>query len=203
MRSIVGALVVAAAASSWGAGAGAQDNPAAWSQTAARGMLQICLEDQPDAARVGEHAEIWGWPPFKGYLEHPDGYRRQAGGESRRDFSAGDQTAFVEATVQSGVVTSAAPADVRYFHCNIDSDRAINADLESYLAELFGAPALRDGTSVVWLDGAAKGSAATEDAALKAVSAGAPGSAATLIVLQHANGHDEAKLTILRQGPSD
>ena len=37
-------------------------------------------------AKVAEHGEVWGWPRFMGYLEHPDGYKRQAGGESRRSL---------------------------------------------------------------------------------------------------------------------
>ena len=203
MRILAAGLAIGLAASSWTGVARAQDDPVTWSQGAARGILQVCIEDGPDAARVAEHAEVWGWPPFKGYLEHPEGFRRQAGGESRRDFQSGEQTAFVEATVQSGVVTAAAPADVTYFRCNIDSDRSIGADLETFLTGLYGPPVVRDSASEIWLGGAAKGSDPTEAAVLKAISAAAPGSSAAIVELGPANGHDEAKLTIFRNGPAD
>ncbi len=82
----------------------------AWSKTTARGLFELCRADAPDAAAVAEHGEVWGWPRFMGYLEHPDGYKREAGGESRMTHQDGDLSAYVEATIQSGVVTAAKPA---------------------------------------------------------------------------------------------
>src|SRR5580704_5245272 len=101
----------------------------AWSKTTARGLFELCRADAPDAAAVGEHGEVWGWPRFMGYLEHPDGYKREAGGESRLTHQDGDLSAYVEATVQSGVVLTAKPDPVRYFRCNMASDQAVGADL--------------------------------------------------------------------------
>ncbi len=97
----------------------------AWSKTTARGLFELCRADAPDAAAVGEHGEVWGWPRFMGYLEHPDGYKREAGGESRLTHQDGDLSAYVEATVQSGIVTEAKPDPVRYFRCNMASDQSV------------------------------------------------------------------------------
>ena len=179
------------------------DDPLAWSQTAARGILEICNQDGPDAARVAEHAEVWGWPPFKGYLEHPDGFQRVAGGESRRDFAAADKTAFVEATLQSGVVTSAAPAVVRYFRCNIASDQPVDADLASYFTSLLGPPSRHGPDGTFWAAGAAAKADPTEDAALKAVAAAGPGAVGSLVELVSENGHDEARLIEFLAGPGN
>ncbi|HVN00784.1 MAG TPA: hypothetical protein VMT68_11295 [Caulobacteraceae bacterium] len=195
------ALVLAVAAA---AGAAQADAPALLSdsQTAARGLFDLCREDAPDAARVAEHGEVWGWPRFMGYLEHPDGYRRLAGGESRRAFQDGDQRAFVEATVQSGIVDSAAPVDVRYFRCNAASDQPVNGDLEAYFTAHYGAPSTKTDAITVWLDGAAKGADPGDDAAaLKAVAAASPGAEGTRIELTREHGLDRAKLTLFLNGP--
>jgi hypothetical protein len=185
----------------FGGAAMAQDDPLAWSQTTARGLLEICQQDRPDAARVAEHAEVWGWPPFKGYVEHPEGFVREAGGESRRDFQAGDKTAFVEATVQSGVVASARPAQVRYFRCDIDSDQSIDKGLVGYFTGLYGPPSTRpDGVSV-WLSGAAKGGAAGEQGALDAVKAAAAPAQGAIVELEREDGRDEVKITDFLSGP--
>jgi len=182
----------------------ADDDPLLdWSQTATRGLFDLCRQDAPDAAVVAEHGEVWGWPHFMGYLEHPDGYRREAGGESRRTFDDGGRQTFVEATVQSGVVTSAAPAQVRYFRCNAASDQPVDAGLEAYFTEQYGPPAAKTGQSTIWLAGAAKGGDANdEDAALKAVTAAGAGAEATRVELSHEHGLDEAKLTLFRNAPA-
>ncbi|HEY2707380.1 MAG TPA: hypothetical protein VGI95_04945 [Caulobacteraceae bacterium] len=173
-----------------------------WSQTAARGLFQLCRQDAPDAARVGEHGEIWGWPRFMGYLEHPDGYKRQAGGSSRRTFQDGDASTYVEATVQSGLVTSAAPAEVHYFRCNAASDQPINADLETYFTDKYGPPAAKTDQATVWLAGAAKGAdPGDDDAALAAVKSAAAGAEATRVELTHDHGLDRAKLVLFHNGP--
>src|SRR5665213_2442207 len=112
---LAGVLAACLASSAFGQEASLQD----WSQTAARGAFELCRADAPDAARVAEHGEVWGWPPFVGFQEHPEGYRREAGDDSRRTYEHGDGQAYVDATVQSGSVTSAAPANVLYFRCNV------------------------------------------------------------------------------------
>ena len=109
---------------------------------------------------MAEHGEIWGWPRFMGYLEHPEGYKRAAGGESRRTFEDDGKSTYVEATIQSGSVTSAAPADVRYFRCNAASDQPVNNALEAYFTDQYGPPASKAPDDTVWLAGAAKGGAA-------------------------------------------
>ena len=183
--------------------AAADDDPLlAWNKTAARGLFDLCRQDAPDAAMVAEHGEIWGWPHFMGYLEHPEGYKREAGGESRRTFEYGGKDTYVEATVQSGVVTSAAPAGVRYFRCNAASDQPVESDLEAYFTEQYGPPAAKTPQSTVWLAGAAKGGDATDDdAALKAVVAAGAGAEATRIELTHDHDLDRAKLTLFRNTP--
>jgi len=182
----------------------ADDDPLlAWSKTAARGLFDLCRQDAPDAAVVAEHGEVWGWPRFMGYLEHPEGYKREAGGESRRTFDYGGKDTFVEATIQSGVVTAAAPADVRYFRCNAASDQPVGDDLEAYFTELYGPPAAKSDQATVWLAGAAKGGdAADGDAALKAAAGGGAGAEATRIELTRAHGLDRAKLTLFRNVPA-
>ena len=182
----------------------ADDDPLlTWSQTATRGLFDLCRQDAPDAAVVAEHGQIWGWPRFMGYLEHPDGYKRAAGGESRRTFDAGGKSTYVEATIQSGSVTSAAPADVRYFRCNAASDQPVNSALEAYFTEQYGPPASKTDDATVWLAGAAKGaSVADDDAALKAVVAGGAGAEATRIELTRQRGIDRAKLTQFRISPA-
>jgi hypothetical protein len=178
----------------------ADDDPLlAWSKTAERGLFDLCRQDAPDAAVVAEHGEVWGWPRFMGYLEHPEGYKREAGGESRRTFEYGGKATFVEATIQSGVVTAAAPADVRYFRCNAASDQPVDADLEAYFTELYGPPAAKSEQATVWLAGAAKGGdAGDDDAALKAVAAAGAGADGTRIELTREHGLDRAKLTLFR-----
>jgi hypothetical protein len=152
---------------------------------------------------VAEHGEIWGWPRFMGYLEHPEGYRREAGGESRRTFEYGGKDTYVEATIQSGVVTSAAPAEVRYFRCNAASDQPVDADLEAYFTELYGPPAAKSDQATVWLAGAAKGGDAGDaDAALKAAAAGGAGAEATRVELTREHGLDRAKLIQFRNVPA-
>jgi hypothetical protein len=176
-----------------------EENLLVWSQVAARGLFDLCREDAPDAAAVAEHGEIWGWPPFKGYLEHPQGYKREAGGESRRTLQKGDASAFVEATIQSGTVTSAQPANIRYFRCNVAADQAVGSDLEAYFDARYGTPAAKSDAAVVWLSGAASGAAADGDeAALKAVTAAGPGAEGVRVELTHERGLDRAKLTLFR-----
>jgi hypothetical protein len=178
------------------------DDVLAWSQSAARGLYELCRADAPDAAKVAEHGEVWGWPPFMGYLEHPAGYRREAGGESRRTFQDGDLGAYVEATIQSGEVTSAAPAQVQYFRCNMASDQPVDADLTRYFTERYGAPASRTDASTVWLGGVARAAgAADDDAALKAVIAAGAGAEGLRIELTRDHGLDRAKFTLFRAAP--
>ncbi len=194
-------FIAAAALTAVPALAADEDPLLAWSKTAARGLYDLCLQDAPDAAVVAEHGEIWGWPRFMGYLEHPEGYKREAGGESRRTFDYGGKSTFVEATIQSGVVTAAAPADVRYFRCNAASDQPVDADLEAYFTDRYGPPAAKTDQATVWLVGAAKGGdASDEDAALKAVAAG--GAEATRVELTREHGLDRAKLTLYRKVPA-
>jgi hypothetical protein len=182
----------------------ADDDPLlAWSKTAARGLFDLCRQDAPDAAVVAEHGEIWGWPHFMGYLEHPEGYKREAGGESRRTFSYGAKDTFVEATIQSGLVTAAAPAEVRYFRCNAASDQPVDGDLEAYFTEQYGPPAAKNDQATIWLAGAAKGGdTGDDDAALKAVLAAGAGAEATRIELTREHGLDRAKLTLFRSAPA-
>jgi hypothetical protein len=195
--SLVAALAAAPALA-------ADDDPLlAWSKTAARGLFDLCLQDAPDAAVVAEHGEVWGWPRFMGYLEHPEGYHREAGGESRRTFEDGGKTTFVEATIQSGTVTSADPAAVRYFRCNAAADQPVDADLEAYFTERYGQPSAKSEQATVWLAGAAKGGDAGDvDAALKAVAAAGVGAEATRIELTREHGLDRAKLTLFRNAPA-
>jgi hypothetical protein len=197
-------VVLLAAAATAAPALAADDDPLlAWSKTAARGLFDLCLQDAPDAAVVAEHGEVWGWPRFMGYLEHPEGYKREAGGESRRTFDDGGKSTFVEATIQSGLVTSAAPASVRYFRCNAASDQPVDADLEAYFTERYGQPAAKSEQATVWLAGAAKGAdAGDDDAALKAVSAAGAGAEATRIELTREHGLDRAKLTLFRNAPA-
>ncbi|MGH6958783.1 MAG: hypothetical protein ACREEW_19130 [Caulobacteraceae bacterium] len=166
------------------------------STAAARGLFELCRADAPDAGRVAEQGEIWGWPRFMGYPQHPEGYQREAGGESRRDFASGDKTAFVEATVQSGEVTAAAPAHVDYFRCNAASDQPIEAALAAYFTAAYGQPALKTDAETVWLSGAAReGGTDSDDAALKALEAKGPGAQALRIELVRRHGIVQAKLT--------
>ncbi len=182
-------------------------SPLEWSQAAARGLYNLCREDAPDAAAVAGNGEVWGWPPFASYSEHPEGYRRLAGGESRRTYEQAGETAYVEATVQSGVVTSAAPANVRYFRCNVASDQAIDSDLRDYFTGIYGPPTSDNAEGVVWLTKAAKTPGATGegpdaiDNALHAVVAAGVGAEGMRIELAHANGADSAKLTLFVNAP--
>jgi hypothetical protein len=179
-----------------------QDDVLAWSQTAARGLYELCRADAPDAAQVAEHGEVWGWPPFMGYLEHPDGYRREAGGESRRTFQDHDLSAYVEATIQSGEVTAAAPAQIQYFRCNMASDQPVDADLVAYFTERYGPPASKTDAATVWLGGAAKSAdAVDDDAALKAVIDAGAGAEGLRIELTRDHGLDRAKFILFRNAP--
>ena len=174
----------------------------AWSKTTARGLFELCRADAPDAAAVAEHGEVWGWPRFMGYLEHPDGYKREAGGESRLTHQDHDLSAYVEATIQSGVVTTAKPDPVRYFRCNMASDHEVGADLAAYFTDLYGAPAVKTDAGTVWLDGAAKGASPdSDDAALKAVEAGGADAKGLRIELTRERGLDRAKLTMVEKSP--
>ena len=203
LRNVIAALGVAAVCAVAAAPACADEaETLAWSQTTARGLFKLCLADAPDAAAVAEHGEVWGWPRFMGYLEHPDGYKREAGGESRLTRQDGDLTAYVEATVQSGVVTAAKPDPVRYFRCNMASDQKVGADLAAYFTDLYGAPASKTDAATVWLDGAAKGAAPDgDDDALKAVEAGGADARGLRIELTRENGLDRAKLTLFEKAP--
>jgi hypothetical protein len=203
-RHALFAVVCLAAASAAPVFAAGDDDPLlAWSKTAARGLFDLCLQDAPDAAVVAEHGEVWGWPRFMGYLEHPEGYKREAGGESRRTFDYGGKTTLVEATIQSGVVISATPAVVRYFRCNAASDQPVDADLDAYFTERYGPPAAKTEQATIWLTGAAKGGDVGDgDAALKAVATAGPGAEATRIELTREHGLDRAKLTLFRNVPA-
>jgi hypothetical protein len=199
---LVGFAALALIASASGAWA-QQDDPAAWSRTAARGAFDLCRADAPDAAAVVEHGEVWGWPRFTPYLEHPLGYKRLAGGESRRTFQAGGKSALVELTVQNGVVTSAAPANIAYFRCNLAADQAVGADLTAYFTGLYGAPSTVDGLTV-WISGEptpAPAAAASEDAALSAAQGAAVGARIIRVELSRERGLDRAKLTIFQKTP--
>jgi hypothetical protein len=174
----------------------------AWGETTARGLFQLCRADAPDAAAVAEHGEVWGWPRFMGYLEHPDGYKREAGGESRLTHQDHDLSAYVEATVQSGVVTTAKPDPVRYFRCNMASDQQVAADLAAYFTDLYGPPVSKTDAGTVWLGGAAKGAAPdSDDAALKAVEAAGADASGLRIELTRERGLDRAKLTLFQKAP--
>jgi hypothetical protein len=173
-----------------------------WSKTTARGLFELCRADAPDAAAVAEHGEVWGWPRFMGYLEHPDGYKREAGGESRLTHQDHDLSAYVEATIQSGVVTSSKPDPVRYFRCNMASDHEIGTDLAAYFTDLYGAPAAKTDAGTVWLSGAAQGASPdSDDAALKAVEAAGPDAKGMRIELTRERGLDRAKLTLFEKAP--
>jgi hypothetical protein len=187
-----------------GAAAGAQDDDLhGWALKAARGAFDLCRADSPDAGEVAEHGEVWGWPRFVPYLEHPDGYRRDAGGESRQTDTVGDQTASVELGVQSGRVTSAAPANIRYFRCNVAADQPIEPDLAAYFSDIYGPPLLQSDQASVWLIG--KGGAqvtaedaASDDLALKPALAAGVGASVLRIELSRQRGLDRAKLTLFR-----
>jgi hypothetical protein len=174
-----------------------------WSLTAARGVIDLCRADAPDAAAVAEHGEVWGWPSFVPYLERPEGYKREAGGQSRRAFTLGDTTTTVEVTVQSGEVTSAAPANIHYFRCDVAADQPIGAGLEARLTELYGPPTSKSDQATVWLSGATAGDAAqSDDATLAAVTAAGVGADGWRIELSHAQGSDRVKLTEFRNSPA-
>jgi hypothetical protein len=179
-----------------------QYDPVAWSIEAARGAFDLCRSDAPDAERVAEHGEVWGWPRFVGYLDHPKGYQREAGGESRREFTYGDKTAFVQLGVQSGQVVSAAPAVIRYFRCNVAVDQAVDSSLESYFTGLYGPPISKTDDATVWLTGEAGAAvgpdqAVSDDAVVKALVTAPPGAKVTRVELSRELGLDRAKLTIL------
>ena len=198
MRRVTILLAMAATVAGAPLAASAQDDPVAWSAQAAQGAFELCRSDAPDAARVAEHGEAWGWPTFTPYLEHPVGFKREAGGETRRSTTVGDKSAFVELTVQSGEVTSAAPALVSYFRCNVASNQPVNGELERYFTGRYGAPAAKNGDTVVWLVGpAAAGADASggDDAAIKPVAAGQAGASVTRIELSRERGLDRAKLS--------
>ena len=173
--------------------------PVDWAKAAARGVLDLCRQDAPDAGAVADHGEVWGWPAFIPYTEHPEGYEREAGGQSRRSYSLGDTTAEVEVTVQSGEVSAAAPAKVRYFRCNVAANQPIASDLEAYFTDAYGAPASKTGNDVVWLSGAAAGhDAGGDDAALAATVAAGSGADGVRVELSHELDRDMAKITEFR-----
>ncbi len=179
-----------------------QYDPVVWSIQAAKGAFDLCRSDAPDAERVAEHGEVWGWPRFVGYLDHPKGYQREAGGESRRDFTSGDKTAFVQLGVQSGQVVSAAPATIRYFRCNVAADQAVDGDLTAYFTDLYGPPVSKTDDATVWLSGEGGATvgpdqAGGDDAVVKALTDAAPGAKITRVELSRELGLDRAKLTIL------
>jgi len=144
---------------------------------------------------------VWGWPEFVPYLEHPVGYERTAGGESRRTLTVGDQTSYVELTVQSGEVKSAAPAQVRYFRCEVAANQPVNQTLAAYFTARYGRPSVVTGRSTVWLAGATPvaGAAASDDAALAPVIAGPVGAKVTRVELSHERGLDRAKLSFFEK----
>jgi hypothetical protein len=201
-------LIFAAALSlAAGAACAQAPSPLDWSQTAARGLYDLCREDAPDAALVAGHGEVWGWPPFGGYTEHPEGYKREAGGESRRTYVAAGETAYVEATIQSGVVTSVAPANLHYFRCNLASDHPVDTTLRDYFTNLYGKPVSDTADATVWLTGAAATPGATgqgwdaENDALHAVTAAGAGKDGMRIELSHDNGLDRAKMILFVNAP--
>ena len=205
LSTLIPALVAAAglAAPAW-----AQDSdPLAWSTQAARGAFDLCRSDAPDAGTVAEHGEIWGWPRFTGYLQHPKGYEREAGGESRRSFTAGTKSAFVELGVQSGLVASAEPAHIHYFRCDLAADQLVDADLAAYFTGLYGPPISKTGGATVWLKAEAGAAvtaddAASDDTAIKPVISAAVGAKVTRVELTHELGLDRAKLTIFENTPA-
>ncbi|MFI4975898.1 MAG: hypothetical protein ACHP84_15260 [Caulobacterales bacterium] len=182
--------------------AGAQDDPGAWTTAAARGAFDLCREDAPDAARVAEHGEVWGWPRFAGYVEHPIGFKREAGGESVRSIGSADKPASVELGVQSGVVTSAAPVLVRYFRCNVASNLDIRTDLVAYFTDAYGPPASRSDATVVWEQrkapaGAPQGQSGGDVEAdlVKTIAASLPGTKVTRVELTRERGVTRARLS--------
>ncbi len=203
LRKVIAALGAAGFVLAAAAPASADEaDVLAWSKTTARGLFELCRADAPDAAAVGEHGEVWGWPRFMGYLEHPDGYKREAGGESRLTHQDGDLSAYVEATVQSGLVTDAKPDPVRYFRCNMASDQSVGSDLAAYFTGLYGAPASKTEAGTVWLSGAAQGAAPdSDDDALRAVEAGGADARGMRIELTRERGLDRAKLTLFQKAP--
>jgi hypothetical protein len=202
LRGLIAALVAAAVVAPAAPAAADEADVLAWGKTTARGLFQLCRADAPDAAAVAEHGEVWGWPRFMGYLERPDGYKREAGGESRLTHQDHDLSAYVEATVQSGVVTTAKPDPVRYFRCNMASDQQVAADLAAYFTDLYGPPAAKTDAGTVWLDGAAKGASPdSDDAALKAVEAAGADASGLRVELTRERGLDRAKLTLFQKAP--
>jgi len=135
-------------------------------------------------------------------MEGPAHSRASSGGESRMTHQDHDLSAYVEATVQSGVVTTAQPDPVRYFRCNMASDHEVGTDLAAYFTDLYGAPASKTDAATVWLGGAAKGAAPdSDDAALKAVEAAGADAQGLRIELTRERGLDRAKLTLFEKSP--
>jgi hypothetical protein len=197
--ALISALGLGALLASAPLAAAQETSLADWSLTAARGVLDLCRADAPDAAAVAEHGEVWGWPSFVPYLEHPEGYKREAGGQSRRAYTLGDTTTTVEVTVQSGEVTSAAPANIHYFRCDVAADQPIGAGVEAHLTEIYGPPTSKSDQATVWLSGIAAGDAAQSDeAALAAVASAGVGADGWRIELSHAQGSDRVKLSEFR-----
>jgi hypothetical protein len=199
--SVAGLLVSAAVSAQ-------EADPRAWALAAAKGAFDLCRADAPDAAAVSEHGEVWGWPKFVPYMEHPKGYKREAGGQSRRTQTFGDKTSSVELGVQSGHVTSAAPAAVGYFRCDVATDQPINETLEGYFTGIYGAPVAQMADGTVWVAGkgalAAGGvpqAAGSDDDALAPVAAADGGSGVTRIELTRENGLDRARMTVLWREP--
>ena len=206
LRASLFCLTAALALAGAGRVAAQDDELRSWAVGAARGAFDLCRSDAPDAGQVADHGQIWGWPRFVPYLEHPRGYQREAGGESRRSQTVRDKTANVGLGVQSGRVTSAAPANIRYFRCNLDADQPIEDDLVKYFTEIYGPPISRSDQGAVWLIGKgtqpAPEDAASEEFALKALLAAPVGSSMLRIELSRERGLDRAKLSLFRSEPA-
>ena len=198
---LLGAAILAIAAALMARPICAQEDQTllGWSQAAARGIFDLCRQGAPDANQVIEHAEIWGWPRFMAYQETPQGYTREAGGQSRRSYRVGDASADVAATVQSGEVATGAEAKVEYFRCNVDSNQPIEADLEAYFTGVYGPPTAKTDQATTWVLGASAGGEVEDDAAaLKPVVAQGAGAQGERIELSREGGRDRAKLTVFR-----
>ena len=175
----------------------AQDaDPKAWAATAATGAFDLCRGDAPDAQAAAEHGEAVGWGPFTPYLEHPDGYRREAGGEARLSLrQEGGPSTGAELTVQSGLVVSETTATVRYFRCNVAADQDVSAQLTAYFTRLYGAPTGQAGGVTLWLSGSAAPGGARERDAPAAVAAAGAGARLIRVELSNERGLTRAKMS--------
>ena len=83
----------------------------AWSKTAARGLFDLCRPTRPTPPWWPSTARSGAGRRFMGYLEHPEGYKREAGGESRRDASrTATKSAYVEAACRAAWSPPPSPA---------------------------------------------------------------------------------------------